>query len=341
MSSYVASLARLSAAVIAAMLMSGCSTVYQTTGWFAYDYTESYAIPFTMRSDDANMVCDQSQALAETLLSFSDVTYEAHLPAISLYMMSGNCAEADAHEHALAYQRAFNAQQSAQAKDARILEKRGYALAAKRQFKAYQHMVAEFGEPGANCPDLSDDEELYWVLGLLAGVQAVMSDLRAEGSVMVPKDIAMKSVRGMQCVDNQRWWGLPQAVQASVWVMLPDHAPDGIDPWQQLKQASALAADAGVRMAHAVEVTIADSRGEQTRLREAIQRHAQSLKQQPANPQYQLMDIMAQRQILAVSDRLWTEATGSRTPFAQLGTFWDEQPSISTDFDIDELLGAE
>ncbi|ASP39033.1 hypothetical protein CHH28_10240 [Bacterioplanes sanyensis] len=334
-------LARLSAALLLTVAVSGCSTVYKTTGWFAYDYAESHAIPFTMRSDDPTMVCNQSQALAETLLSFSDVTYEAHLPAVTLYMMAGSCAEADAHEHALAYLRAFNGQQVAAAKDARILEKRGYAIAAQRQYNAYQHMVAELGEPGGNCPELNDDEQIYWVLGILAGVQSVMSDLRAEGSVGVPKDIAMKSVRGMQCVDNQRWWGLPQAVQASVWVMLPDNAPAGVDPWQQLQQASAMASDAGVRMAHAIEVTIADSSGDPQRLRDAIRRHADSVNQQSAAEQYRLMDIMAQRQILAISDRMWTEATGARTPFGQLGTFWDDQTQSLPAFDIDDLLGAE
>ncbi len=340
MSLLSSSLARV-AALAAAVALSGCSAVYKTTGWFAYDYAESHAIPFTMRSDDPTLVCNQSQALAETLLSFSDVTYEAHLPATTLYMMAGSCAEAEAHEHALAYLRAFDSQQVAAAKDARIMEKRGYALAAQRQYKAYQHMVAEFTEPGAECPDLDRDEEIYWVLGILAGVQSVMSDLRAEGAVGVPKDIAMKSVRGMQCVDNQRWWGLPQAVQASVWVMLPDNAPAGTDPWQQLQQASAMATDAGVRMAHAIEVTIADSSGDQQRLKDAIRRHAQSLEQTPAAPDYRLLDIMAHRQIVAVSDRMWTEATGSRTPYDQLGTFWDDKPAAMPTFDIDDLLGGE
>jgi len=40
-----------------------------------------------------------------------------------------------------------------------------------------------------------------------------------------------------------------------------------------------------------------------------------------------------------VSDRLWTEATGSRTPVGGLGTFWDDAPKAVPSFDIDDLLG--
>jgi hypothetical protein len=50
------------------------------------------------------------------------------------------------------------------------------------------------------------------------------------------------------------------------------------------------------------------------------------------------MDIMATRQIMAVSDRLWTEATGARTPVGGLGTFWDDARKQAPSLDIDDLL---
>ena len=173
----------------------------------------------------------------------------------------------------------------------------------------------------------------------MAGMQAVMSDLRSQNSVNVPKDIAMKTVRGIQCVDNQRWWGLPQALQAGLWVMMPDTAPQGMDPWQQLADASRLANASGVRMAHAIEVVIADGSGNTAQLKDAIRRHADSLQSVSPKAEYRMMDIMASRQILAVSDRLWTEATGSRTPLGGLGTFWDDAPAATGGLDIDDLLG--
>ena len=74
-------------------------------------------------------------------------------------------------------------------------------------------------------------------------------------------------------------------------------------------------------------------------LKDAIRRHADSLQTVSPDPAYRMMDIMADRQILAVSDRLWTEATGSRTPVGGLGTFWDDAPPSTGGLDIDDLLG--
>lgn len=333
-------LTRIALLSVALISMSGCSMIYKTTGWFAYDFTEDYAIPYTMKGDDVGMACAMTEGMTGALLSFTEVAYTPDRQAVSMYMMAGACAEDRAQQEALAYLRAFKSQNIAEAKDARIREKRAFALAASRQYNAYRHMVAEFGEPGQECPDMSDDEELFWVLGILAGVQSVMNDVRAQGEVGVPKDIAMKATRGIQCVDNQRWWGVPQAVSSAVGIMLPDgSAKEGNSPWQQMHEASRIASASGVRLAHAVEITVADGSGNQQQLRDAIRRHAASLKTTPSNPRFKMMDIMAHRQILAVSDRLWTEATGSRTPVGGLGTFWDDAPKAVPSFDIDDLLG--
>jgi len=331
--------ARLMLLAVAITFISGCSTIYRTTGWFAYDYTEDYAIPYSMKGNDVDMACGLSTAMTPALLSFTELTYTPDRAAVAMFMMAGSCAEEQAREETLAYLRAFKAQNVSEAKDARVREKRRFAVAAQRQYQAYQHMVAEFGEPGGDCPQLDEDEEMFWVMGSIAGMQAVMSDLRSQNSVNVPKDIAMKAVRGVQCADNVRWWGLPQALQAGLWVMMPDTAPQGVDPWKSLEQASRLATASGVRMAHAIEVVIADGSGNRGYLRDAIRRHAGSIKTVEANPEYRMMDIMADRQILAVSDRMWTEATGSRTPVGGLGTFWDDAPPSTGGLDIDDLLG--
>jgi len=319
-------------------LLTGCSTIYTTTGWFAYDFAEDYAMPYTMKSDDTAMGCAMSESLTPAIMAFSQLTWAPDRMATMMYMQSGACAEAQASEEGLAYLRAYKAQNIGEAKDARIRQKRLYALAANRQYKAYKHLVAEFGTPGEECPSISEDEEVFWVLGLISGLQAVMSDVRAQGEVGVPKDIAMKSVRGSQCVDAEKWWGLPKAMQAAVWTMMPDNAPDGVDPWQELAEASAMAERSGVRLAQAVEVIIADGSGNQERLREAIRRHANSVKSKPSKGQYRMIDILAHEQVLAVSDRLWTEATGSRTPVGGLGTFWDDPTPAQEALDINDLL---
>jgi hypothetical protein len=94
-----------------------------------------------------------------------------------------------------------------------------------------------------------------------------------------------------------------------------------------------------VRLSHAVEVAIADGSGHQEHVRDAIRRHAASLKVDKPSRDYQLLDLAASRQVLAVSDRLWTEGTGSRTPVGALGTFWDdEKKSAAPSLSIDDLL---
>lgn len=327
-------------AIVALILitMTGCSSIYRTTGWFAYDFSEEYAMPYVMKTDDTEMSCAMAESMTPMLLAFSELTWSPDRLATSMYMQSGACAEAKANEEGLSYLRAYKMQNIGEAKDARIRQKRLFSLAASRQYKGYKHLVAEFGEPGEECPDLDEDEEFFWMLGLISGLQAVMSDVRGQGEVGVPKDIAMKSVRGSQCLDAKRWWGLPKAMQAAVWTMMPDNAPEGVDPWQALVEASELAGDAGVRLAQAVEVVIADGSGNEERLRDAIRRHAQSVKTTPSNSQYRMLDIVANQQVLAVSDRLWTEATGSRTPIGGLGTFWDDQSPAEEALDINDLL---
>lgn len=323
----------------ALVAVTGCSSIYRTTGWFAYDYSESYAMPYVMKTDDTEMGCAMSEAMTPMLLSFSELTWSPDRLATTMYMQAGACAEAKANEEGLTYLRAYKAQNIGEAKDARIRQKRLFALAASRQYKGYQHLVAEFGEPGEECPDMDKDEEFFWMLGLVSGLQAVMSDVRGQGEVGVPKDIAMKSVRGSQCLDAKRWWGVPKAMQAAVWTMMPDNAPDGVDPWEELKEASLMAGDAGVRLAQAVEVVIADGSGNEERLRDAIRRHAHSVKTKSPNKEYRMLDVVATQQVLAVSDRLWTEATGSRTPVGGLGTFWDDAAPEAEALDIDDLLG--
>tara|TARA_B110001454_G_scaffold139163_1_gene129278 strand:+ start:2424 stop:3434 length:1011 start_codon:yes stop_codon:yes gene_type:complete len=328
------------ALLVAAILitMTGCSSIYRTTGWFAYDYSESYAMPYVMKTDDTDMGCAMSEAMTPMLLSFSELTWSPDRLATTMYMQAGACAEAKANEEGLTYLRAYKAQNIAEAKDARIRQKRLFALAANRQYKGYKHLVSEFGEPGETCPDMDEDEEFFWMLGLVSGLQAVMSDVRGQGEVGVPKDIAMKSVRGSQCLDAKRWWGVPKAMQAAVWTMMPENAPEGVDPWQELVVASEMGGEVGVRLAQAMEVVVADGSGNQERLRDAIRRHAQSIKTTSPNKDYQMLDTVATQQILAVSDRLWTEATGSRTPIGGLGTFWDDKSPAEEALDIDDLL---
>lgn len=326
--------------VTSAVALSACSTVYKPAGWFVYDYTEDYAVPYTMKTVDFDMACSMTGAMLPVLMSFTELRSAPNKNSVVMNTLMGNCAEIEASEEVLSYARALKEQDINGAKDARIREKRGYEAAAMRQYAAYQAMVDEFGEPGEQCPKLKAKDEIYWVLGNLSGLQAVLSDLRSQTVVGVPKDIAMKSVRGIQCVDNVKWWGLPQALQAGLWIMMPDSTPKGIKVWDEMAAAEQVATATGVRLAHAIAVIIADGTGHNQEMRDAIRVHGQSLKVKERNTQYALIDLLATRHVQAISDRLWIEGTGARTPVGSLGTFWDDQVESSMgDIDIDDLLG--
>lgn len=336
-------LLRITCIFTAAAVLAGCGSlmnlIYRPTGWVVYDLTDRHVTPYTFSTGDVGLACNATQGLQPLVMAFSRIMSSPDQAGIVLNIMTGGCEAEIAHEENLTYIRELKAQNINEAKDARIREKRHYAIAATRLQQSYDFMVEAFGEPGEKCPKLNYEEGVYWALGNLAGLQAVYADLNAQSVVGVPKDIAQKAVRGLQCLDNQDYWGLPMAAQAGLWVLLPDTGPAGKDPWVEMATASRIGSDAGVRLADAAEVLIADSAGQTERLKAAIRRHADSLESHESDKEFRLLDVVATQQILAVSDRLWTEATGSRTPVGEFGTFWDDK-SEEEDLGIslDDLL---
>ena len=79
----------------------------------------------------------------------------------------------------------------------------------------------------------------------------------------------------------------------------------------------------------------AQSVDDKTAVRETIKRFTAN-KDFKANPEYRLIDAIAQSQMTNVSDRMWTQATGTRTPIGSLGKFWDEK--AGGDVDADSFL---
>ena len=75
-------------------------------------------------------------------------------------------------------------------------------------------------------------------------------------------------------------------------------------------------------------------------IKEAAHIRAYAATQESAvNPDFRLIDKMAFQIIQNVSDRYWTEKTGSRTPPGSLGKFWDDKPAQQEDgVQIDDLL---
>jgi hypothetical protein len=173
------------------------------------------------------------------------------------------------------------------------------------------------------------------MFGQLGGVQALLNDATAEGAVGVPRNIAPRAERGVACLDNDKWWGLPLGIRAALWNTLPMLKPEGRNAWTALEKSADQGFDNGIRLASALYAIAAESKGDKQRMRKAIRDFA--IRDFQANEDYRMLDAMAKTLITNTSDRMWTEATGKRTPVGKLGSFWDDRESGS-DVNIDDLL---
>jgi len=332
------------AAAVVSTLFSGCGVIdqmmYKTTGDVMQGFSRNHTVPFLMESDDLAMGCAMSEATAPLLMSFGRVTDEPDQLAVMLYLSSGGCAEEQAREHELDALAALNGMEAEEAEDAMIRQKRAYALASRRYFRAWQHHNAYYGEVGTGeCPEFDDDmDEFIYLAGLFSGLQALNAQIQSTSSIGVPANIGSVVARGTGCLANDKWWGAPMALRATVWAMIPGAQPEGEDAFERLQIADDQGEAAGVRLPHVFHAIAALNKGDEPLLREVIREHAESLEQDPANEDWRFVDAMATNMIVAISDRMWVENTGHRTPLGQLGTFWDERQEAVETMDLDDLL---
>ncbi|MGB1951029.1 MAG: hypothetical protein ACPHQ9_09710 [Marinobacter sp.] len=340
----MARLRGLTAAVVASVALSGCGVVnhmiYKTTGDVMQGFSKDHTVPYLLESSDLAMGCSMSEATAPLLMSFGRVTNEPDQLAVMLYLSAGGCSEEHAREYELQGLAALRAMDADNAEDAMIRQKRAHATAAKRYFRGWQHHNTFYGEPGnGECPDFDDDlDEFIYLAGLLSGLQALNAEIQSTSAIGVPKNVGSMVARATSCLDNEKWWGAPMALRATVWAMIPGATPDGEDPFQRLEIADRQGEEAGVRISHVFHAIAAQNEGDNERLRNVIRTHAESLDETPSNEQWRFVDAMATQMIVAISDRLWVENNGHRTPMGQLGTFWDDEADAVEAMDLDDLL---
>ena len=321
------------------LLLSTCSVVYKNTGDVLIGFAGDETVPYVLASNDIDLGCAMSKAFAPFILSFSRVTAQPNELGIMLYLLAGSCSEFSAWEEELRHLRALHSKNVAEAEDARIAQKRFLTQAARRHLAGYQSLVLAFTEPGGACPDFdSDKAEFYWLMGLLNGLQAVLTDLASESGANVPLDVASKVGRGANCLDNEKWWGLPKAIQAAIWVNIPNNKPANVDPLNVLDQSMQIGQKQGVRLSQLLAAKVHMGLGDINRVKSIIRNHKKAIVQTSSKPEYRLLDEFATVQLQAISDLLWTEATGKRTPVSGLGTFWDDPKSDADMINIDDML---
>ena len=322
---------------MALVLLQGCGMIYKTTGDVLINFGQDEMLPYMMTQDDAAMGCALGESMTPLLMSFQRVGSNPDKLAVLVYVTASTCAEEQALEEELRYTRALNAGNVSEARDARENQKRFHALAAQRQQTAYNYLTdAYHAMEDDTCPRLrSDFDELVWMVGLIGGVQAVLNDGQADGSVGVPRNVPAQVIRGTQCLDNEKWWGVPRGVRGALWGILPALGPEDADPWSMLEESAQMGFDNGVRLGSALYAQAAYTQADDERLRQAIRDFAEN--DDDLNPDYRMLDTIGHHMIRSLSDRLWTDAEGRRTPFGALGEFWDDEDD-EEDIDIDDLL---
>lgn len=323
------------------LALTGCThnMVRDMAGSGMVSFGNEYIQPWFMSSTDTDIMCAVGEGMIPMTFPFGP-NVDPMIPMVTL--ASGMCADEKAKEQELRYIRAMRKNDVEEAQDARTLQKRWIDLAARRQFTGYQAVVRYFGEPGDECPMFDDrNEEMAYMFGLFGGFQAFQADLTNGGTAGVPLDTLPKAMKGLSCLNSDEFWGLPAAIQAMVQIMkakVGDDQADMADGYAKLEAASALGEQKGVRLVQMLEVTLYSMQGDEEKTKAAIRKHVKTIQETAPDPSLRLLDEMATRGIRLISDKLWTQHTGQRTPFNQLGRFWDDSLQPNNAPDIDDLL---
>ncbi|MFN7506234.1 MAG: hypothetical protein ACK5Q1_11825, partial [Limnobacter sp.] len=158
---------------------------------------------------------------------------------------------------------------------------------------------------GEGCPEFQRDfDELTYLLGTVAGLQAVVNDIASQQMVGVPTDIAPKSERALTCISNAKWWGAPNAARAVVWSILPG-ASEGKDVWGTFRLSMLIGERQGVRLSHVMYGLSALAVGDTARFRDATKRFA-TVKDFKPSKQFALVEGISVAVMTNLSDRYWS-----------------------------------
>lgn len=272
----------------------------------------------SLRVPDLGEACTLGSAFDHVLAAVSPDN-PPHRAMIFAELSAGMCAEIVAWDAELDSLRAktnfgeLGSARSSEVRDARLRKDRAHVDATNRLMRAFGHTEAEWGPVGEECPKVKEKDELVYLLGVLSGVNGLLHDRRSGGEVGVPLDLILRAGRGATCMDDDKWWHLPTAVQAAGWTQIPGSAPEGVDPWAVVEEAANKGDASGVRVARALQIEVLANSGMDDELRAAIAKYAESTEQTPRSEQYALLDVYAHMLIRHHSDVIWTKERGHRT----------------------------
>ena len=317
------------ALAVSVVTLSGCALIQSNVAGTTLSILEDGFTPPVLTLSDVEMGCGFSMINTPLVGAARNFYGDPSLMETVMLSSAGVCSENQAIAEEMRYLRASRDKRADEALDARITQKRLLATAAERQYTAFVRMKLKLQQKyyfkyGEECPRFTRDfDEMVYLLGSVGGLQAMQNDIAAQQAVGVPTDIAPQVERAMNCLDNVKWWGVPQAARAVVWSIIPG-ADAGKDVQGTFDTAMGIGEHKGVRLAHVMAAISAQSTDNKPRLRSVIQRFGKAENFTPST-EYRLLDAIAQSQITNISDRMWTQNAGTRTPIGSLGKFWDDK----------------
>ena len=291
-------------------------------------FTLDRVVPAAMKDPDLGKICALGESLVHPLTAIPHQNAPPKKALVIAEAAAGICEQLSAQEHRLTALRLKQGHATVSSqRDARLLADRANRTAARRFYRSYQNTNDLWGPLGEACPKLSDEDEFTYLLGLVAGLNAIFADKQSGGEVAVPVNTLNQVGRAASCLDNETWWYAPDALQAAAWATIPGSGPDDVDPWELLEEAAQLGAQSGVRVARALQIVVAENADKDEWVSDGIKKHGASLSSTPTNPDWRLLDEYALALSLYASDSVWTSLRGHRTPrFGELPS-GDHTPS--------------
>jgi len=302
-------------------------------------YTIDHALPIILKTDDVPMICHANDGFTPIIRAFTQFNVETDMMLAFAYAGSSICNESDAVEKELwssltEKQGWFNV-----AIDARTAQQLLNKQAGEKQLKAYQHTINYFKKQHGydlgegQCPKkLNEVEDLLLFVGATSALQALHNDVASGRLISIDMGIPPKVVRAMSCLNNEKWWGFPQSLQAALMVILPETPEMEAKGWQTLQDSAQLGLSRGMRIGYATYAIVADIKGREDYLRDALKRF-ESVNSEKIDSNYLLLDSIAEQQIRHIADRFWMRIEGHRAPTEGYSNFADEQKNNNSNLD--------
>jgi len=278
-------------------------------------YLVNHPIDAALHIPDVDLACRSANGTLPIAASLSD-SPRSWRAVVILNVTAGVCAQQQAMEAELTAERALywyeGERRLAAVKDARVVQRRHHTVAAARGWRAYQALDAALGPLGqGECPRLKrDEDQLAYFIGLVGGANALLEDQAGGGRVGVPTEVLREVGRASECLDDERWYHVPAAIQGAVWAMVPGTAPDGVDPWDALDQAARKGEAKGVHLARSLQVRVAANAGREDQVKRGLTAFATPSGAPPA--EIALLEDYGTMVARHESDLMWTRARGYR-----------------------------